>query len=138
MSYLDGLPQVDRTKKAGTVGFDIGAAYGFIAARALPDRIGAVAAIHPLAIATARPNSPHLFVNRSKAAYYVAFAKNDDEREPGDKTDVTKAFGDAGLMGTVVVLPGDHGFGLADNAAYDAASSEKAWSATLALLAALK
>lgn len=136
MTYLDGLPQVDRARKAGAVGFDIGAAYAFLAARALPDRISAVAAIHPLAIATARSNSPHLFVNQSKAAYYVAFAKNDDEREPGDKTDVTKAFSDAGLTGTVVVLPGDHGFALSDNAAYDTSSFENAWSATLALLAA--
>lgn len=135
MRYLDALPQVDQTKKAGAVGFDIGGAYAFIAARALPDRIGAVVAIHPLAIATARPNSPHLFVNQSKAAYYVAFATDDDKREPEDKTDVVKAFEDARLHGKVEVLPGNHGFGLADNAAYDAASFEKAWSAARALLA---
>lgn len=136
LAFLDGLPQVDKSVKAGTVGYDIGGAYAFLAARAAPNRIGAVAAIHPLAIATARPNSPHLFVNQSKAAYYVAIGKNADAREPGDKTDVEKAFADAGLTGTVVVLSGDHGFALADNKAYDAASAEQAWSATLALFAA--
>ena len=136
LAFLDGQPQVDRSVKAGTVGYDIGGAYAFLTARAAPDRIGAVAAIHPLAIATARPNSPHLFVNQSKAAYYVAFGKNADEREPGDKTDVSKALADAGLTGTVVVLSGDHGFGLADNKAYDMASAEQAWSATLTLFAA--
>ncbi len=46
------------------------------------------------------------------------------------------AFTDAGLTETVVVLSGNHGFGMADNAAYDAASAEQAWSATLALLKA--
>lgn len=136
VAYLDTLPQVDKGVKAGTVGYDIGAAYAFLSARAAPDRIGAVAALHPLAIATARPNSPHLFVNQSKASYYVAFGKNADEREPGDKTDISKALADAGLSGTVVVVPGNHGFGLTDNASYDAASAEQAWAATLALLKA--
>ena len=134
MAYLDGLPQVDKRAKAGAVGYDIGAAYAFLAARAVPERIGAVAAIHPLAIATARPNSPHLFVNQSKAAYYVAFGKDADTREPGDKDDIRKALADAGLTGTVAVVAGNHGFGLADNAAYDAASAAQAWSATVALL----
>ena len=136
VAYLDALPQVDKGAKAGTVGYDIGAAYAFLTARAAPDRIGVVAALHPLAIATARPNSPHLFVNQSKAAYYVAFGKDADAREPGDKTDLSKAFADAGLSGTVVVVPGNHGFGLTDNKAYDAASAQQAWSATVALLAA--
>jgi carboxymethylenebutenolidase len=136
LAFLDAQPQVDKSVKAGTVGYDVGAAYAFLTARAAPDRVGAVAAIHPLAIATARPNSPHLFVNQSKAAYYVAFGKNADAREPGDKTDVSRALADAGLKGTVVVMPGDHGFALADNKAYDAASAEQAWAATLALFRA--
>jgi dienelactone hydrolase len=64
----------------------------------------------------------------------VAIGKNADAREPGDKADLAKAFADAGLKGTVVVMPGDHGFALSDNAAYDAASAEQAWTATIALL----
>ncbi|WP_305096771.1 dienelactone hydrolase family protein [Croceibacterium aestuarii] len=134
VAYLDGVPQVDKSAKLGVVGYDIGAAYAFIAARAVPGRIGAVAAIHPLAVATARPNSPHLFVNQSKAAYYVVMGKNAFEREPGDKTDLEKAFADAGLKGTVVVAAGNHGFGVSDNPAYDAASADQAWAAMLALL----
>lgn len=136
MAFLDGLPQVDKAAKAGTMGYDIGAAYAFLAARAVPDRIGAVSALQPLAIATARPNSPHLFVNQSKAAYYVAFGKNADEREPGDKTDVSNAVTAAGLTGTVVVVAGNHGFGIPDNPAYDAASAEQTWAATVALFKA--
>ncbi len=135
LAFLDGLPQVDRSVRAAAVGYDIGAAYAFLAARAVPERIGAVSAIHPLAIATARPNSPHLFVNQSKASYYVAFGKNADEREPEDKTDVSSALAAAGLSGIVEVLPGNHGFGLADNPAYDPASAEQVWDATRGLLA---
>jgi carboxymethylenebutenolidase len=134
LAYLDGLPRVDTSAKAGAVGYEIGAVHAFLTARAAPDRIAAVAAIQPLAIATARPNSPHLFVKESKAAYYVAIGKNADAREPGDKADLAKAFADAGLKGTVVVMPGDHGFALSDNAAHDATSAEQAWAATIALL----
>jgi carboxymethylenebutenolidase len=134
LAYLDNLPRVNTRVKAGAVGYEIGSVHAFLTARVAPDRIAAVAAIQPLAIATARPNSPHLFVNQSKAAYYVAIGKNADAREPGDKTDLAKAFADAGLKGTVEVLSGDHGFALSDNAKYDEASAERAWAATLALL----
>jgi carboxymethylenebutenolidase len=134
LAYLDNLPRVNTKVKAGAVGYEIGSVHAFLTARVAPDRIAAVAAIQPLAIATARPNSPHLFVSQSKAAYYVAIGKNADAREPGDKTDLAKAFADAGLKGTVEVMSGDHGFALSDNARYDQASAERAWAATLALL----
>jgi carboxymethylenebutenolidase len=134
LTYLDKLPRVNTSVKAGAVGYEIGSVHAFLTARVAPDRIAAVAAIQPLAIATARPNSPHLFVNQSKAAYYVAIGKDADKREPGDKGDLAKAFADAGLKGTVEVMAGDHGFALADNAKYDPASAEQAWTATLALL----
>src|SRR5690606_37107280 len=120
--------------KAGAVGYEIGSVHAFLTARVAPDRIAAVAAVQPLAIATARPNSPHLFVKESKAAYYVAIGKDADAREPGDKTDLTTAFAEAGLHGTVEVVAGDHGFALADNAKYDPASAAQAWAATVALL----
>jgi len=132
-AYLDALPQVDKTRKAGTIGYQYGAPYAFHTAFAMPDRIGAVAVLHPFRIATTRPNSPHLFVNRSKAAYYVALATVDDAREPDDKTDLRGAFAKAGLNGTVEVLPGNNGFAVADLPAYDAASEAAGWSRIVAL-----
>ena len=134
LAYLDNLSRVNTRVKAGAVGYEIGSVHAFLTARVAPDRIAAVAAIQPLAIATARPNSPHLFVSQSKAAYYVAIGKDADAREPGDKTDLAKAFADAGLKGNVEVMPGDHGFALSDNAKYDRVSAERAWRATLTLL----
>lgn len=133
MAFLDGLPQVDTAKKAGTLGYDIGSAYAFFAAQALPGRIGAVAIFHPTGTATTRDNSPHLFVGQSRAAYYVAIAADDDKREPEDKGQYREEFDKAGLTGTVAVLSGNHGFALPDNAAYDAASDGQAWSAAMAL-----
>jgi carboxymethylenebutenolidase len=127
LAFLDSRPEVDTARRAGVLGYQYGSPYAFHAAFALPERVGAVAVVHPIRIATARPNSPHLFVGRSKAAYYVALARPDDEREPGDKDDLRKAFAEAGLAGTVEVLPGSNGFAVSDLAAYDAASAEAAW-----------
>lgn len=127
IAFIDAQPQAAPGARAGTLGFDYGSAAAFFAARALPERIAAVAALYPAGTATPRPNSPHLFVNRSKAAYYVAMARNDDEREPGDKDDLRKAFADAGLDATVEVSPAAHGFSLGDDPAYDPAASESVW-----------
>lgn len=133
LAFLDSRPATDTRRKAGTVGFDYGSASAFHTARALPERIGAVAVLYPAGTATPRPDSPHLFVAQSRAAYHVALARNDDQREPGDKDDYRKAFADAGLTGTVDVLPADHGFAIAGEAAFDAAAADAAWSRVLAL-----
>ena len=116
LAFLDSRPEVDTARKAGVLGFQYGSPYAFHTAFAVPERIGAVAVIHPIRIATARENSPHLSVGRSKAAYYVALAGPDDEREPADKDDLRHAFSQAGLAGTVEVLPGGNGFAVSDTA----------------------
>jgi carboxymethylenebutenolidase len=118
--FLDGLAQVDADRGIGMVGVDIGGAHAFIAARALPQRVKAVAAIHPLSVATSRETSPHLFVDQSAAEYLVVIARPDDEREPGDKTDLRNAFAAAGLEATVKVVPAGHGFQVPDDPAHDA------------------
>lgn len=133
LAFLDSRPEVDTSRKAGVIGLQYGSPYAFRSAFALPERIGAVAVLHPIRIATARGNSPHLFVGRSKAAYYVALAGPDDEREPADKADLRKAFADAGLSGTVEVLPAGNGFAMSDLAAYDPVSFEAAWAQAMAL-----
>jgi carboxymethylenebutenolidase len=133
LAYLDGRPKVDKRRKAGTLAYDYGSPYAFHTAMAMPERISAVAALYPVRIATARPNSPHLFVDRSKAAYFIAIAKPDDDREPGDKEDLRKAFADAGLPATVTVYPVGHGFGVSDQTAYDATATQQTWAAVTEL-----
>jgi len=139
MAYLDGLKQTARTRKAGTLGYDVGASYAFRTAAALPDRIAAVGCIHGLGVATPRPNSPHLLVPKTHAAYFIAQAKDDDAREPEDKDDLRKVIAEGKLKGAVEVYPANHGFAVPGNATYDMAAAEKAWAAILALFkAALK
>lgn len=119
-AWLDAQPVVNRRAPLGTMGTDVGAAHAFIAARALPDRVAAVAVASPSAIATTRETSPHLFVQHSRAAYLVEIAGPDDTREPEDKGDLAQAFANAGLAGQVSVVPAAHGYLVNDTAARDA------------------
>jgi carboxymethylenebutenolidase len=136
MAFLDTLKQVAKGKKAGTVGFDVGGSYAFRTAAALPGRIAAVASIHGLGAATARPNSPHLLVPKTRAAYFIVQSKDDDAREPEDKTDYEKVIAEGKLQGQVDVYPANHGFAVPGNAAYDPASAAKAWGEIVALMKA--
>jgi carboxymethylenebutenolidase len=135
MAWLDAQPQVDTARKAGSLGYNVGAAHAFRAAAAMPDRFGAVASIHGLGVATARPNSPHLLVGQTHAVYFVAMAGPDDEREPGDKDDLAKAFADAGLEGRVAVFRANHGFAVPDDKAWDPVAADFAWAEIVALFA---
>lgn len=135
MAWLDAQPQTDAGKKAGALGYDVGGAHAFRAAAALPDRFGAVASVHGLGVATARPNSPHLLVGQTQAAYFVAMARPDDEREPGDKDDLAIAFDKAGLLGTIRIYEARHGFAVPDDPAFDRPSADLVWAEILALLA---
>jgi carboxymethylenebutenolidase len=139
LKYLDALGSVAAKRKAGTVGFDVGGSYAFRTAAAVPERIAAVASIHGLGAATARPNSPHLLVPKTAAAYLVIQSKDDDAREPGDKDDYRKVLDEGKLSGTIDVYPANHGFAIPGNANFDAAAAERAWGETVKLLkAALK
>ncbi|HEY1125692.1 MAG TPA: dienelactone hydrolase family protein [Sphingobium sp.] len=136
IAWLDTQKQVAKKKKFGTLGFDVGGSYAFRTAAAAPDRIAAVASIHGLGAATARPNSPHLLVPRTKASYFIVQSKDDDAREPEDKEDYKKVIAEGKLKGEVLVYDGNHGFAIPGNANYDAASSDKAWTGILALFKA--
>lgn len=119
-AFLDAQPAVNTRAPMATMGTAVGAAHAFIAARALPDRVAAVAVASPSAIATTRDTSPHLFVAQSRAAYLVEIAGPDDVREPEDKDDLARAFTSAGLAGQVGVVPAVHGYLTSDAAARDA------------------
>lgn len=133
VAWLDMQARVAKGAKVGMLGLDYGSSHAFVAARAMPARIGAVAALYPSGTATPRPNSPHLFVSQSSAAYLVVLARNDDVREPGDKDDYRKAFTQAGRDWSLEVAAADHGFAVADETAFDPAAAHNALAATAAL-----
>ena len=134
VGWLDKQAPVAKRRKMGTIGYDLGGSFAFRTAAAVPERIAAVASIHGLGAATARPNSPHLLVPKTKAAYFVVQSKDDDAREPEDKNDYAKVIAEGKLKGTVEVYPANHGFGVPGNVNHDATSAEKAWTEILKLL----
>ena len=62
VGYLDSQSAVDRKRKMGTAGYCMGGPYTMRTAAAFPDRIGAGATFHGAALATDKPDSPHLLV----------------------------------------------------------------------------
>jgi carboxymethylenebutenolidase len=99
----------------------------------LPDRVAAVGGIYGARVATERPNSVHLLVPKTKATYYVAIAKDDDVREPGDKSDIANIIKSANLQGVVDVYPADHWWGIPGAKTYDAAADARAFNALVKL-----
>jgi carboxymethylenebutenolidase len=134
VAYLDAQAQTDKAKKVGVQGYCMGGPLAFRTAAAVPGRVGAVASFHGGGLATAEPDSPHLLVGKTKAAYLVAVADNDDKRDPAAKDTLNKAFAAAGLKHDVEVYAGaDHGWTVKGSQVYNEPAAEKAWGELLAL-----
>ncbi|HWW63685.1 MAG TPA: dienelactone hydrolase family protein [Sphingomonadaceae bacterium] len=127
LAFLDAQPQTAKGKKAGVQGYCMGGPFAFRTAAAVPNRIGAVATFHGAGLVTDKPDSPHLLIPRTRAAFLVAIAKNDDAREPKAKDVLKAAFHDAKRPATVEVYPADHGWCVPGSQVYDRASAERAW-----------
>jgi carboxymethylenebutenolidase len=134
LAFLDAQPETDKTKGIGVQGYCMGGALAFRTAAVAPDRVAAVASFHGGRLATDRPSSPHLLIERTRAEYLVAVADNDDQADPAAKDTLAAALAAAGRPGTVEVYPGAaHGWTVADGGVYDEAAAEKAWSQLLDL-----
>jgi len=128
IAYLDGLPQTDRKKKAGTQGYCMGGPLVYRTAAVVPDRIGAAVTCHGGGLVSNTPASPHLLIPKMKAEVYSAVAANDDQRSPTDKDVLKKAFADAGKTARVEVYEGcNHGWCVPGSAVYNQAGAERAW-----------
>lgn len=137
VTFLDGLPQVDRRRRMGVQGYCLGGMLAFLTASQHPDRVGAAASFHGGGLFTDSPNSPHLSIPRMKADVLVAIAEDDDEAEPRAREGLKAAFAAAGLTATVEVYAGaNHGWCVPGGGAYNEAAAERAWAALLKLYAA--
>src|SRR3954469_14412831 len=78
LAFLDAQPQTAKNKKAGVQGYCMGGALSFRTA-AVSTRIGAVGSFHGgNGLVTDKPDSPHLLVAKTNAAYLICQAQNDD------------------------------------------------------------
>jgi carboxymethylenebutenolidase len=115
------------------VGYCMGAKFALHAAAARADLV-AVAGIHPGALATDEPDSPHLELPQVRAELYYAFAEHDRSATPESVDRFREAMAEAGARGVVERLPGtEHGFSMADRPVYDRDASERHFERTLDL-----
>ena len=133
LTFLDAQPQTNKIRKAGVQGYCMGGPLSFRTAAAVPGRIAAVGSFHGGGLVTKNPNSPHLLIPKTNAAYLIAKARNDDAKEPTVKDDLKAAFAAAGRTATVEVYAGDHGWCVKGSAVYNEAEAERAWAALLAM-----
>jgi carboxymethylenebutenolidase len=135
VAYLDRQNPVDPGRKMGVTGYCMTGSYTMRLAAAIPDRIGAGGSFHGGGLATDKPDSPHLLAPQMKAAFLIAIAENDDQRNPEEKVLLRQAFDDAGVTAEIEVYAGTmHGWCPPDSAVYDKEQAERAWGRLLALL----
>lgn len=116
------------------VGYCMGARMALHLAAALPDQIVAAAGIHPGALVTDQPNSPHRDLTSVRGEVYFAFAENDQSATEENVERFREELSARGVEGAVERLPGtSHGFAMADLPVYDAAATERHFERTLDL-----
>jgi carboxymethylenebutenolidase len=116
------------------VGYCMGARMALHLAAALPDQIVAAAGIHPGALVTDKPDSPHRDLARVRGEVYFAFAENDQSATPENVQRFREELSAQGVEGVVERVPGtSHGFAMADLPVYDPAATERHFERTLDL-----
>lgn len=115
------------------VGYCMGARLALHAAT-MPGQFVAAAGIHPGALVTDQPDSPHRDLAAVSGELYFAFAEHDQSATP----EVVDRFRDElqrqHVTGTVERLPGtSHGFAMADLPVYDRDAAEHHFQCTLDL-----
>jgi carboxymethylenebutenolidase len=116
------------------VGYCMGARMALHAAAAMADEFVAAAGIHPGALVTDQPDSPHRDLAGVRGEVYFAFAENDQSATPENVERFRQALEEQGVNGVVERLPGtSHGFAMADLPVYDEPASERHFERTLEL-----
>ncbi|MFM2371992.1 MAG: hypothetical protein RIS85_1714 [Pseudomonadota bacterium] len=136
VKWLDTQKEVDTRKKIGSCGYCMGGPFTVRTAFANPARVGAAASFHGGGLVGDTPESPNNLLAKTKAAYLIAIAKNDDERAPDDKVKFRAAADAAGRPAEIEVYPAQHGWCTLDAPIYDKVQADRAWARMLALFKA--
>jgi carboxymethylenebutenolidase len=100
----------------------------------MPDAFVAFAGIHPSALVTDQPNSPHHDLASVRGEMYIAFAEQDRSVTPEVVARFREEQERAHVRGVVERLPGTaHGFAMADLPVYDHDAAERHFERTLDL-----
>jgi len=136
-AYLDALasrPDVDASR-IGTVGYCMGGRFAFLAASHFPDRLRAVAAIHPGGLVAPDAASPHLRAEHVKARVYFGRASEDASFSDDHQRTLEAALTKAGVRYQLERYAARHGWAVSDTPVHDPAETERHFRAVLALFA---
>lgn len=118
----------------GAVGFCMSGGLVISLARAMPERVAAVASIHGAWMVRESADSPHLGLDSVRAEVYMAWVDPDGTAPPEHIPVMTSALEDAGVRFTLdVITEAEHGFAPA-GPRYDRAASELHWERVHSLL----
>lgn len=127
LAFLRQRPDVS-ADRCGAVGYCMGGRMALAAAGHLTERLKAVAAIHPGAVATDSQESPHKLADQMRARLYIGVAGIDPFLQPGEIDRLKSALDQAGADYNLETYPGvQHGFAVPDLPVYDRAASERHW-----------
>lgn len=116
------------------VGYCMGARLALHAASEFPEEFVAGAGIHPGALITDAPDSPHRDLAGVRGELYFSFAEQDHSATPEVVDRFRREMEDRGVRGEVERVPGTrHGFAMADLPVYDAAAADRHFERTLDL-----
>jgi carboxymethylenebutenolidase len=134
-AYLDQLEQVGAQPPFAITGYCMGARLGWRIAAAAPDRVAALAGFHAGGLVTDDPDSPHRSAANIRAELYFGFADNDSSMTPEQISTLEKTLDEVGVRYRAEVYEGaQHGYTMADTAAYDEEAAERHFRELRALL----
>lgn len=134
-AYLDQLKQVASPGPVAITGYCMGGRLGWQIAAAHPARVTALAAFHPGRLVTEAPDSPHRSAAKLTAELYLGFADQDPSMTAEQIANLERTLREAGVRYRAEVYGGaQHGYTMADHAAYDEAAREHHFRELRALL----
>jgi carboxymethylenebutenolidase len=117
-----------RPGKVGAVGFCMSGGLVISLARALPERVAAVASIHGAWLVRDTPDSPHLGLDTVRAEVYLGWADNDPTAPPETVPVLRSALEAAGVRYNLDFLTDAvHGYAPAGTERYHRGASELHW-----------
>jgi carboxymethylenebutenolidase len=134
LRFVDALPEADG-QRIGAVGYCMSGPFVFAAAAAFPDRLQAIAALHPANMVTDRDDSPHRLAPRIRCEAYVGCAEIDKWAPPETVRTLQQAMDAAGMRYRLEWYPGaEHGFTFPQRKGiYHRPSAERHWERLFAL-----
>ena len=120
----------------GALGYCMGGGYALGAAGTFPDRVAVAASFHGGALATDKPDSPHLLAPSMRARIYVGVAEIDPSFPDEQRQRLDGRARRRPASGyTLEIYPhAKHGFAVNGHLVYDREASERHWERLLRLL----